>query len=190
MVNLRLAGCWARVSRPRPPPDRRSPCDLTRGHGFAPNLRAANEWMRGTVTIGWVSGILQLVSERESARVSRSIREVLIHWDCAMSSMWAVLAAVVVRDKPGNGDDPLRERGATMSSLRGGPINPIRGKATDCCAVYGITARPHGSEEGRNPSIVPTPTERGLVGRIMPDKHSAASLALCGNALRLRIGRI
>jgi hypothetical protein len=31
--------------------------EMTRGRGFAPNVRAANEWMRGTLTEGWVSGV-------------------------------------------------------------------------------------------------------------------------------------
>ena len=37
-----------------------------RGRGFAPNPRAANELMRGTVTIGWVSGISGISRDRTS----------------------------------------------------------------------------------------------------------------------------
>jgi hypothetical protein len=31
--------------------------EMTRGRGFAPNARVANEWMPGTITKGWVSEI-------------------------------------------------------------------------------------------------------------------------------------
>ena len=41
--------------------------EMTRGRGLAPEVRAANEWMRRTVTTGWVSGIHGMLEAGSSA---------------------------------------------------------------------------------------------------------------------------
>jgi hypothetical protein len=52
---------WKKSVRHPPFAERRVPSycvfEMTSGRGFAPNVRAANEWMCGTVTNAWMSGI-------------------------------------------------------------------------------------------------------------------------------------
>jgi Tfp pilus assembly protein PilF len=48
--------------------------EMTRGRGIAQNERAANEWMPGTMTKGWVSGIQQNKLDEAVAEFREAIR--------------------------------------------------------------------------------------------------------------------